>query len=67
MASDGVDGLYITYDLDSTDAGSLPGTGTPEPGGFTAREALRIARILGAAKPIAADIVELARAAQRVS
>lgn len=59
-ASDGVDGLYVTYDLDSTDAAAFPGTGTPEPGGFTAREALRIARMVGRAHPIAIDMVELA-------
>lgn len=60
IASDGVDGLYVTYDLDSTDAGAFPGTGTPEPGGFTSREAFRIARMLGSAQPIAIDMVELA-------
>ena len=60
IASDGTDGLYVTYDLDSTDAGIFPGTGTPEPGGFTSREARRIARTLGRARPIAADMVELA-------
>lgn len=60
IASDGVDGLYVTYDLDSTDAAAFPGTGTPEPGGFTAREALKIARTVGRAKPIAIDMVELA-------
>ena len=60
IASDGVDGLYISFDLDSVDASAFPGTGTPEPGGFTAKEALYIARRLGQAKPIAADLVELA-------
>lgn len=59
-ASDGVDGLYVTYDLDSTDAAAMPGTGTPEPGGFTAREAHAIARALGRARPLAIDMVELA-------
>jgi len=59
-ASDGVDGLYVSFDLDSIDASHFPGTGTPEPGGFTSREALLIARILGRAKPIAFDAVELA-------
>jgi agmatinase len=59
-ASDGVDGLYVSFDQDSIDASHFPGTGTPEPGGFTSREALAIARQLGRARPIAFDAVELA-------
>lgn len=59
-ASDGVDGLYVSFDMDSIDASAFPGTGTPEPGGFTAKEALRIARRLGRTRPVAADLVELA-------
>ena len=60
IASDGVDGLYVSFDLDAVDASAMPGTGTPEPGGFTSKEAFYIARELGRAAPIAADIVELA-------
>jgi agmatinase len=60
IASDGVDGLYVSFDLDSVDACSFPGTGTPEPGGFTARETFTIARALGRADPIAFDLVEIA-------
>src|SRR5258706_354265 len=59
-ASDGVDGLYVSFDLDSVDASAFPGTGTPEPGGFSARETLKIARALGRASPIAIDLVEIA-------
>jgi len=59
-ATDGVDGLYVSFDLDSIDASAFPGTGTPEPGGFTPREALAIARKLGQARPIAIDLVECA-------
>jgi agmatinase len=55
-----VDGVYVTYDLDSIDASAVPGTGTPEPGGWTPREALVIARRLGALKPLVFDLVELA-------
>lgn len=54
--------LYASFDLDSADAGVAPGTGTPEPGGLSARQALRIARSLGAANPAAFDVVELAPA-----
>ena len=60
MASEGVDGFYVSFDLDSVDAAAFPGTGTPEPGGFSSREALKIARRLGGANPIAFDAVELA-------
>ncbi len=60
IASDGVDGLYVSFDQDSIDASHFPGTGTPEPGGFTSREALSIARRLGRTRPIAFDAVELA-------
>jgi agmatinase len=60
LASDGVDGLYVSFDLDSVDAAAFPGTGTPEPGGFTSRETFKIARALGRANPIAFDLVEIA-------
>jgi agmatinase len=60
LASDGVDGLYVSFDLDSVDASAFPGTGTPEPGGFSARETFKIARALGRANPIAIDLVEIA-------
>lgn len=59
-ASEGVDGLYVSFDLDSVDASAFPGTGTPEPGGFTSRETFKIARALGRANPIAIDLVEIA-------
>lgn len=59
-ASDGVDGLYVSFDLDAVDASAFPGTGTPEPGGFSPKETLRIARALGRANPIAFDLVEIA-------
>lgn len=59
-ASDGVDGLYVSFDQDSIDASHFPGTGTPEPGGMSSRDALKVARLLGRAKPIAFDLVELA-------
>jgi agmatinase len=58
----GVDGVYVTYDLDAIDAAAVPGTGTPEPGGLTPREAIAVARRLGAASPVVLDLVELAPA-----
>jgi arginase family enzyme len=60
IARKGVDGLYITFDMDSIDSSSAPGGGTPEADGFTGREAIQIARMLGAARPMALDIVEIA-------
>jgi arginase family enzyme len=60
IASDGVDGLYVSFDQDSIDASHFPGTGTPEPGGMSSRDALKVARLLGRARPIAFDLVELA-------
>jgi agmatinase len=60
--SNGVDGVYVSFDLDSVDASAVPGTGTPEPGGFTPREALAVARRLGRLRPVVFDVVELAPA-----
>jgi arginase family enzyme len=60
IASKGVDALYITFDMDSIDSSAAPGGGTPEADGFTSREAIRIARMLGAARPAGLDIVEIA-------
>jgi len=60
VASEGVEGLYVSFDQDSIDASHFPGTGTPEPGGMSSRDALKVARLLGRARPIAFDLVELA-------
>jgi len=38
--------LFLSFDIDACDPGFAPGTGTPEPGGITAREALRAVRRL---------------------
>src|SRR5438132_717007 len=35
------DHMFLSFDIDVCDPGFAPGTGTPEPGGITAREALR--------------------------
>jgi len=39
-AWEGVDAVYISFDIDSVDCGFVPGTGWPEPGGFLPREIL---------------------------
>lgn len=52
--------VYLTIDLDVFDPGIMPSVGTPEPGGFTWYEVLKI--IQGVAKVkrfVGADIVEL--------
>ncbi|MFQ5692304.1 MAG: agmatinase, partial [Nitrospinota bacterium] len=58
---DGLSGrpLYLTLDLDVLDPGVLPGTGTPEPGGWAFRELEAILHGLGERKIVAADVVEL--------
>jgi agmatinase len=38
------DHVFLSFDIDVCDPAFAPGTGTPEPGGITAREALRAVR-----------------------
>ena len=51
--------VYISFDIDSLDPAFAPGTGTPEIGGFTTREAQRMLRSLGGLNIIGADVVEV--------
>lgn len=51
--------LYITVDIDVLDPAFAPGTGTPEPGGITAREFLRIPEVLAANRVVGLDLVEV--------
>jgi guanidinopropionase len=51
---------YLTYDIDSLDPVYAPGTGTPEVGGFTTREALQLVRSLRGLDLVGADVVEVA-------
>ncbi len=51
---------YVSFDVDSLDPAFAPGTGTPEVGGLTPREALAILRGLKGADIVAADVVEIA-------
>lgn len=50
---------YFTFDIDSIDPAYAPGTGTPEIGGFTSREALQLVRGLRHLDLIGADMVEV--------
>ncbi|WP_314428388.1 agmatinase [uncultured Microbacterium sp.] len=54
--------LYISIDIDVLDPAHAPGTGTPEAGGLTSRELLRILRALGEKNIVGADVVEVSPA-----
>lgn len=54
--------LYVSIDIDVLDPAHAPGTGTPEAGGLTSRELLRILRALGAQNIVGADVVEVSPA-----
>ena len=51
---------YVTFDIDSIDPSMAPGTGTPEIGGFSTREAQHLVRQLEGVNIIGADVVEVA-------
>jgi guanidinopropionase len=53
---------YVTFDIDSLDPAFAPGTGTPEVGGLTTREAQAILRGLKGVNFIGGDVVEVAPA-----
>ena len=54
--------VYLSVDIDVLDPGLCPGTGTPEPGGWTSREVVRILRGLESLNVVGADVVEVAPA-----
>ena len=56
------DPVYLSLDIDVLDPGLCPGTGTPEPGGWTSREVIKILRGLEDLNVVGADIVEVAPA-----
>ena len=51
--------VYLSFDIDSIDPGFAPGTGTPEPGGFTPREALEMVRLIAREGLCAMEVVEV--------
>jgi len=51
--------IYLTIDLDWFDPSLLPGTGTPEPGGFFWHDFEHLIKALNLHKVVGADIVEL--------
>ena len=54
--------VYLSVDIDVLDPAFAPGTGTPESGGLTARELLRMLRRLTGLHLVGADVVEVAPA-----
>ena len=52
--------IYLTMDLDWFDPCVLPGTGTPEPGGFLWRDFAAVIEVLKGHQLVGADVVELA-------
>ena len=53
-------GVFLSVDVDVVDPGMAPGTGTPEPGGLTARELLDAVRWVARELPVVGvDVVEV--------
>jgi guanidinopropionase len=52
--------VYVSFDIDCLDPSMAPGTGTPEVGGFTTREAQAMLRRLDGLDIVGADMVEVA-------
>jgi len=50
---------YLSFDVDFVDPAFAPGTGTPEPGGFSSREALQMVRALTEFRWVGFDLVEV--------
>jgi agmatinase len=60
IAMDDCDGVFLSVDIDVCDPGHAPGTGTPEPGGLTARELLDAVRRIAYELPVlGVDVVEV--------
>jgi arginase family enzyme len=60
IATDECEGVFLSVDIDVVDPGMAPGTGTPEAGGFTARQLLDTVRRVCIEMPVVGmDIVEV--------
>ncbi|MEU4696667.1 agmatinase [Nonomuraea dietziae] len=60
IAVDECDGVFLSVDIDVCDPGHAPGTGTPEPGGLTARQLLDSVRRIAYELPVVGvDVVEV--------
>ncbi|TMR91243.1 agmatinase [Nonomuraea basaltis] len=61
IALDDCDQIFLSVDIDVCDPGHAPGTGTPEPGGLTARQLLDAVRRICYELPVAGmEVVEVA-------
>jgi agmatinase len=60
VAWKGASAVYLSFDIDSVDAGFVPGTGWPEPGGYLPREALALLRGIAKEGIAAMEVVEVA-------
>lgn len=61
IALDDCDGIFLSVDIDVCDPGHAPGTGTPEPGGLTARQLLdSVRRICYELPVLGLEVVEVA-------
>jgi agmatinase len=61
IATDECDGVFLSVDIDVCDPGHAPGTGTPEPGGLSARQLLDAVRRICYKLPVVGiDVVEVA-------
>src|SRR3954452_13221342 len=60
IATDDCDGVFLSVDIDVADPGHAPGTGTPEPGGLSARALLDAVRRIALELPVVGvDVVEV--------
>ncbi|HVB70421.1 MAG TPA: agmatinase [Acidimicrobiales bacterium] len=60
IAADDCDGVFLSVDVDVVDPGAAPGTGTPEPGGLSARQLLdAVRRIAMESALVGMDVVEV--------
>ena len=60
IATNECDGIFLSVDVDVCDPGHAPGTGTPEPGGLTARQLLdSVRRICYELPVVGVDVVEV--------
>ena len=50
--------VYLSFDIDVIDAGFVPGTGWPEPGGLLPREALNLVRLISEPGLAGIEVVE---------
>ncbi len=58
LAWKGARAVYLSFDIDVIDAGFVPGTGWPEPGGLLPREALRLVRLVSEQGLVGMEVVE---------